>query len=175
MINNWDQSFPADTIKSISTIKVDHNFTGSTTNCPATIPAIGGRTTTDRTACPFRSRRCGISRPRRTRARLTYDWVLSPTTLLNSRVGYVRHWNPDFGLPEVREYDPIAGLGLVGAVERHRISGHRRHVHADRRRHVGRSGASPARLPATKKPQVARQPRLIRQQHPHLQGRFRVA
>ena len=29
MINNWDQSFPADTIKSISTIKVDHNFTGN--------------------------------------------------------------------------------------------------------------------------------------------------
>ena len=47
---------------------------------------------------------------------MTYDWVLSPTTLLNSRVGYVRHWNPDFGLPEVREYDPVAGLGLVGAV-----------------------------------------------------------
>ena len=28
MINNWDQSFPADTIKSISTFKVDHNFNG---------------------------------------------------------------------------------------------------------------------------------------------------
>ena len=27
MINNWDQSFPADTIKSIATIKLDHNFT----------------------------------------------------------------------------------------------------------------------------------------------------
>ena len=29
MINNWDQSYPADTIKSISTIKLDHNFTAS--------------------------------------------------------------------------------------------------------------------------------------------------
>ena len=28
LINNWDQSFPADTIKSISTMKVDHNFVG---------------------------------------------------------------------------------------------------------------------------------------------------
>src|SRR5687768_8026439 len=26
IINNWDQSFPADTIKSISTLKVDHSF-----------------------------------------------------------------------------------------------------------------------------------------------------
>ena len=48
--------------------------------------------------------------------RVTYDWTLSPTTLLNSRVGFVRHWNPDFGLEEVRNFDPIAGLGLRGAV-----------------------------------------------------------
>ena len=48
--------------------------------------------------------------------RVTYDWTLSPTTLVDTRVGYVRHWNPDFGLPEVREFDPVANLGLRGAV-----------------------------------------------------------
>ncbi len=66
MINNWDQSFPADTIKSISTIKLDHNFT-ATASCRATTPGTGGRITTDPTACRFPSRKCGGSRPPPTR------------------------------------------------------------------------------------------------------------
>jgi hypothetical protein len=48
--------------------------------------------------------------------RVTYDWTVSPTTLIDMRGGFMRHWNPDFGLPEVREFDPIANLGLRGAV-----------------------------------------------------------
>jgi hypothetical protein len=115
MINNWDQSFPADTIKSIATVKLDHSFTS------------------DRKISGYYSRYWGphyngsdglpipITKVRRfatatDTVRVTYDWTLSPTTLLNSRVGFVRHWNPDFGLPEVLNFDPVAGLGLRGAV-----------------------------------------------------------
>jgi hypothetical protein len=115
MINNWDQSYPADTIKSIATIKMDHSFT------------------TDRKLSGYYSRYWGphyngsdglpipITKVRRfatatDTVRVTYDWTLSPTTLLNTRAGFVRHWNPDFGLPEVRNFDPVAGLGLRGAV-----------------------------------------------------------
>ena len=115
LINNWDQSFPADTIKSIATIKADHNFTqnhklsgyysrywgphyNGSDGLPVPITAVRRFATSTHTT------------------RVTYDWTLSPTTLLNSRVGFVRHWNPDFGLPEVREFDPVANLGLRGAV-----------------------------------------------------------
>lgn len=115
LINNWDQSFPADTIKSIATIKADHNF-----------PTVGGKIS------GYYSRYWGphyngsdglpipITRVRRFETqtdtvRVSYDWTMTPTTLFNARVGYVRHWNPDFGLPEVRSFDPVSNLGLVGA------------------------------------------------------------
>ena len=41
MINNWDQSYPADTIKSISTIKLDHNFTGQRQAVGLLLPLLG--------------------------------------------------------------------------------------------------------------------------------------
>ncbi len=115
LINNWDQAFPADTIKSISTLKVDHSFNSKgklsgyysrywgphyngSDGLPIPITAVRRFATSTHTI------------------RVTYDWTLSPTTLVDTRVGYLRHWNPDFGLPEVREFDPVANLGLVGAV-----------------------------------------------------------
>ena len=115
LVNNWDQSFPADTIKSISTVKVDHSFNSKgklsgyysrywgphyngSDGLPIPITAVRRFATSTHTI------------------RVTYDWTLSPTTLVDTRVGYLRHWNPDFGLPEVREFDPVANLGLVGAV-----------------------------------------------------------
>jgi hypothetical protein len=115
LINNWDQSFPADTIKSIATLKIDHNF-----------PSIGGRLSGyySRYGGPHYNGSDGLPIPitkvRRFETqtdtlRLSYDWTISPTTLLNARVGYIRHWNPDFGLPEVRNFDPVSELGLIGA------------------------------------------------------------
>ncbi len=115
LINNWDQAFPADTIKSIATLKVDHSFNtkgklsgyysrywgphyNGSDGLPTPITAVRRFATSTHTI------------------RVTYDWTLSPTTLVDTRVGYVRHWNPDFGLPEVREFDPVANLGLRGAV-----------------------------------------------------------
>ena len=116
MINNWDQSFPADTIKSISTIKLDHNFTGNN-KLSGYYSRYWGPHYNGSDGLPIPITKVRHFETSTHTLRVTYDWVLSPTTLLNSRVGYVRHWNPDFGLPEVREYDPIAGLGLVGAVD----------------------------------------------------------
>jgi hypothetical protein len=48
--------------------------------------------------------------------RVSYDWTLSPTTLLDARVGYLRHYNPDGPVPGVRNFDPVTQLGLVGAL-----------------------------------------------------------
>jgi hypothetical protein len=115
MINNWDQSYPADTIKSIATIKLDHNFTaqGKLSGYYSRYwgPHYNG---SDGLPIPItKVRRFATSTDT---IRVTYDWTMSPTTLLNSRVGFVRHWNPDFGLPEVLNFDPVTGLGLRGAV-----------------------------------------------------------
>ena len=41
---------------------------------------------------------------------------MTPTTFVTFKGGHIRHWNPDLGLEEVLEYDPVAGIGLVGAV-----------------------------------------------------------
>ena len=172
MINNWDQSFPADTIKSISTIKVDHNFTGNG-KLSGYYSRYWGPHYNGSDGLPIPITKVRQFETSTHTMRVTYDWVLSPTTLLNSRVGFVRHWNPDFGLPEVREFDPVAGLGLRGRRERHRVSCHRRHVHADRRRHVGRHRG--CRQPAGDEEAAG-----ARQHHPfaqyaHLQSRVRVA
>jgi hypothetical protein len=115
LVNNWDQSFPADTIKSIATVKMDHMFntTGKLSGYYSRYwgPHYNG---SDGLPIPITAvRRFATSTHT---VRVTYDWTLSPTTLVDTRVGFVRHWNPDFGLPEVREFDPITNLGLRGAV-----------------------------------------------------------
>ena len=115
MINNWDQSYPADTIKSIATIKVDHNFT-SEGKLSGYYSRYWGPHYNGSDGLPIPVTKVRKFATATDTIRVTYDWVLSPTTLMNSRVGFVRHWNPDFGLPEVLNYDPVAGLGLRGAV-----------------------------------------------------------
>jgi hypothetical protein len=46
--------------------------------------------------------------------RLNYDYTVSPTLLLHSVFGYVRHVHDDSYQPGVLSYDPLAGLGLIG-------------------------------------------------------------
>ena len=46
--------------------------------------------------------------------RLTYDYSATPTLLLHSVFGYVRHIHDDSYQPGTLNYDPLAGLGLVG-------------------------------------------------------------
>jgi hypothetical protein len=115
MINNWDQSFPADTIKSIATIKIDHSFTSSG-KLSGYYSRYWGPHYNGSDGLPIPITKVRRFATATDTIRVTYDWTMSPTTLLNSRVGFVRHWNPDFGLPEVRNFDPVAGLGLRGAV-----------------------------------------------------------
>lgn len=152
-INNWNQSFPADTIKSIATVKIDHNFTSSgklsgyysrywgphyngSDGLPTPITKVRRFATSTHTV------------------RVTYDWTLSPTTLLNSRVGFVRHWNPDFGLAEVREFDPVAGLGLRGAVNGVGFPVIRWPTLSQTGGGMSEGLAEAGSLPATKKPQA---------------------
>jgi hypothetical protein len=117
IINNWDQSFPADTIKSISTLKVDHSFAGIGGKLSAYYSRYWGPHYNGSDGLPLpitRVRRLDTSTHT---TRVSYDWTMTPTTLLNARVGYLRHYNPDFGLPEVLSFNPVAELGLNGAVE----------------------------------------------------------
>jgi Carboxypeptidase regulatory-like domain/TonB dependent receptor-like, beta-barrel len=116
IINNWDQVYPADSRTLIPSIKVDHNiaklngklsvyfsryygphFNGSD-GLPTPITAVRDIPTSTYTT------------------RLSYDWTISPTTLLDVRVGYLRHHNPDGPLDEVRNFDTVGQLGLVGAL-----------------------------------------------------------
>ena len=116
LINNWDQSFPADTIKSISTLKVDHTFE-RIGKLSAYYSRYWGPHYNGSDGLPLpvtRVRRLDTSTHT---TRVSYDWTMTPTTLLNMRGGYLRHYNPDFGLPEVLAFDPVSQLGLVGAVE----------------------------------------------------------
>jgi hypothetical protein len=46
--------------------------------------------------------------------RLTYDYTVTPTLLLHSVFGYVRHVHDDSYMPGTYNYDPLAGLGGKG-------------------------------------------------------------
>jgi hypothetical protein len=48
--------------------------------------------------------------------RLNYDQPLTPTLLIHAGLGFIRHPNPDFSIQPVLDYDPVAGLGLKGAL-----------------------------------------------------------
>jgi hypothetical protein len=114
LINNWDRSFPADTIKSIFTLKADHNF-GSVGKLSGYYSQYGGPHYNGSDGLPIPVTKVRRFATQTDTLRVSYDWTITPTTLLNMRGGWIRHWNPDFGLPEVRNFDPVAGLGLRGA------------------------------------------------------------
>ena len=46
--------------------------------------------------------------------RLNYDYTVTPTFLIHSVFGYVRHIHDDSYMPGTYNYDPLAGLGLAG-------------------------------------------------------------
>ena len=80
----------ADTIKSISAIKIRPQLHRQQQAVRLLFPVLGPHYNGS-DGLPIPITKCGISRPPPT-LRVT-NWVLSPTTLVNSRVGYVRHWN----------------------------------------------------------------------------------
>ena len=114
LINNWDQEFPADTIKSIATLKVDHNVNNSG-RLSGYYSRYWGPHYNGSDGLPIPITKVRHFETQTDTFRVSYDWTMRPSTLLNARFGYIRHWNPDFGLPEVRNFDPVGQLGLVGA------------------------------------------------------------
>jgi hypothetical protein len=152
LINNWDRSFPADTIKSIFTLKVDHNF-GNVGKVSGYYSQYGGPHYNGSDGLPIPVTKVRKFATQTDTMRVSYDWTITPTTLLNARGGFIRHWNPDFGLPEVRNFDPVAGLGLVGAaygIGFPIVSG----LSSPTGGGVGEGLANAGSLPATKKPQA---------------------
>jgi Carboxypeptidase regulatory-like domain len=152
LINNWDRSFPADTIKSIFTLKVDHNF-GNVGKVSGYYSQYGGPHYNGSDGLPIPVTKVRKFATQTDTVRVSYDWTITPTTLLNARGGFIRHWNPDFGLPEVRNFDPVAGLGLVGAaygIGFPIVSG----LSSPTGGGVGEGLANAGSLPATKKPQA---------------------
>jgi Carboxypeptidase regulatory-like domain/TonB dependent receptor len=115
IINNWDQSYEALTNKNIASIKADHNFTnqGKVSFYYSRYwgPHFNG---SDGLPVPITATR---RIPTSTHTfRLNYNRSITPTLLMTAGIGYMRHYNPDLGLPEVREFDALAGLGLRGAL-----------------------------------------------------------
>ena len=152
LINNWDRAFPADTIKSILTLKVDHNF-GNVGKVSGYYSQYGGPHYNGSDGLPIPVTKVRKFATQTDTARVSYDWTMTPTTLLNARGGFIRHWNPDFGLPEVRNFDPVAGLGLRGAaygIGFPIIGG----LSSATGGGVGEGLANAGSLPATKKPQA---------------------
>jgi hypothetical protein len=115
IINNWDQSFPAESRTLIPSIKVDHNFTKIAGKLSVYVsryygPHFNG---SDGLPIPITATRDIPTSTYTTR--VSYDWTVSPTSLLDVRFGYLRHYNPDLALPEVRNFD-VSQIGLVGNV-----------------------------------------------------------
>ena len=172
MINNWDQSFPADTIKSIATIKLDHNFTGNKQAVGLLLPLLG--TALQRIGWPADSRHEGAALrdvdPHDTRdVRLDHvaDDVAEHPRRLRAPL--------ESGLRIARGARVRSGRGPWPRRRggRRRLPGHRRHVHPDRRRHVGRDRR--CRQPARDEEAAGARQHHALAQHAHLQSRLRVA
>ena len=114
-LNNWDQSYAQVTTERIPSIKVDQFFPNqgklSFFYSRYVGPHYNG---SDGLPVPITQVRL-IDTLSYT-IRLSYDQPVTPTFLIHAGVGFVRHPNPDFSIPEVLNYDPIAGLGLKGAL-----------------------------------------------------------
>ena len=123
--------------------------------------------------CRFPSpRRATSRRPRTPRASATTGrcrrrrcWMSGSATFVTTiRTGRCR---------KCANFDPVAELGLVGAINGNRLSDHRRHVHRNGRRHVAANGGG--RQHSRHEEAAAFGEPDARPQHPHLQVRVRVA
>ena len=114
-LNNWDQSYAQVTTERIPSIKVDQFFPNQGKLSFFYSRYVG----------PHYNGSDGLPVPITTvrlidtlsyTIRVNYDQPVTPTFLIHAGVGFVRHPNPDFSIPEVLDYDPITGLGLKGAL-----------------------------------------------------------
>src|SRR5579884_3285750 len=114
-LNNWDQSYAQVTTERIPSIKIDQFFPNqgklSFFYSRYVGPHYNG---SDGLPVPITMVR--LINTLSYTIRLNYDQPVTPTFLVHAGVGFVRHPNPDYSIPEVLNYDPIAGLGLKGAL-----------------------------------------------------------
>jgi Carboxypeptidase regulatory-like domain/TonB dependent receptor len=115
VLNNWNQAFSALTTETIPSIKVDQNFSNqgklSFYYSRYHGPHFNG---SDGLPIPITKVRWIDTLSWTTR--LNYDQPVTPTLLIHAGVGFIHHPSPDQSIPEVRSYDPVAGLGLKGAL-----------------------------------------------------------
>jgi len=114
ILNNWDQSFVADTTEYIPSVKIDQNFSkGKLTFFYSRYrgPHYNG---SDGLPIPLTKLRYVNTLSWTTR--VNYDQPITPTLLIHAGVGFVRHPNPDESIPEIQNYDALGQLGLKGAL-----------------------------------------------------------
>lgn len=113
LINNFERRYNFRKIQDIPSIKVDHNFAGS-----SRISAYYSIQRTDKDngqeglPDPISARRDQIIRSHTTR--VNFDTSLRPTVLLHVGVGYQRYVNPDSSPEVITSYDAAGQLGLRG-------------------------------------------------------------
>lgn len=113
IINNWDQSYDADTQKNIATIKVDHNFSDED-KVSVYYSRYWGPHFNGSDGLPIPITRVRRFATRTNTVRVNYNRTITPTVLLHLGAGFLRHYNPDLGLPEVLEFDAAGELSLTG-------------------------------------------------------------
>ncbi|MBL8234228.1 MAG: TonB-dependent receptor [Bryobacterales bacterium] len=112
-INNFERRAQYRKIQAIPSIKVDHNFSGSS--------KVSGYYSSQRTdkdngqdglPDPISARRDQLIRSNT--VRINYDQSLSPVLLLHVGAGYVRYYNPDAAPESISSFDTAGQLGLKG-------------------------------------------------------------
>ncbi len=114
-LNNWSQTYDALTEESIPSVKIDE-YLNSTNKLSFYWSMYSGPHYNGLDGLPSPITTVRHIDTRTNTERLNYDWNITPTLLLHAGAGFLRHTNPDQSIPSVFNYDPIAGLGLKGAV-----------------------------------------------------------
>ncbi|MCX6606025.1 MAG: TonB-dependent receptor [Acidobacteria bacterium] len=113
LINNFERRYNFRKIQDIPSVKIDHNFTGSTRvslyySLQRTDKDNGQEGLPD----PISARRDQVIRAHTTR--INFDTSLRPALLLHLGVGYQRYRNPDSAPEVITSYDAAGQLGLKG-------------------------------------------------------------
>jgi len=113
VVNNWHQMFSYPEHRQVPSIKIDHNV-GAKSKFSFYLSRYLWKAlaSMDGLPTPITSTRDRWVHPYTTR--LNYDYMASPTLLIHAGIGYVHHVHDDAYMSGTLNYDPVAGLGLVG-------------------------------------------------------------
>jgi hypothetical protein len=114
LVNNYAQFAPNPRTQIISSVKVDHNFSGRS-KLSFYVQHYTSHEYSNPDGLPvpitaFRDKHVSA-----TTARLNYDLSITPTLLFHAGIGEQRFHNPDTSPPSVLNYDAVGGLGLTGS------------------------------------------------------------